>query len=183
MPIFLLAFMDYSGKNSFEMIGALIIFAIIEFINGQYSCKNRQGRSVDWFVGYKLPKNKFQIYPGSTILYADDESTAWGPTEDLKTPRNAVAVTLKQYYDHKNEDVFYFFYNDQQPGERGEGHGRAHAKGVALFGNSSGFWLLHSVPRFPSAKSYSYPSNGEIYGQSFLCITLHSTSIDMFGKV
>lgn len=81
------------------------------------------------------------------------------------------------------QGLFYFFYNDQKPVEEKKNHrNRAHAKGVAVFGNTSGFWLLHSVPKFPPLKHYSYAQNGETYGQSFLCVTLKTTSIEVFGK-
>ena len=40
--------------------------------------------------------------------------------------------------------------------------------------NISLTWIIHSVPKFPpqKEKGYSYPSTGEKYGQSFLCLTL-----------
>ncbi|EJW81143.1 deoxyribonuclease II family protein [Wuchereria bancrofti] len=137
----------------------------------QFSCKNRNGKSVDWFVGYKQPKKASQTYPGATFHYADNDFKEWGPAENLKSPKNAIA------------ELFYLFYNDQAPVNEKKSHGnRAHAKGVAIFGNTSGFWLVHSVPKFPSLKRYSYTENGQTYGQSFLCVTLKMTSIKVFGK-
>uniref|UniRef100_A0A158Q7L7 Deoxyribonuclease II n=1 Tax=Elaeophora elaphi TaxID=1147741 RepID=A0A158Q7L7_9BILA len=167
----------------FKMTGLLMILASNYVIKAQFFCKDRNGKRVDWFIGYKQPKNRSQIYPGSTFHYADKDSTEWGPAEDLKSKKNAVAVTLKQYYERKTKEVFYYFYSDQNPGEEKKSHGnRAHAKGVAVFGGNSGFWLIHSVPKFPPIKHYSYPQNGETYGQSFLCVTLKTTSIEVFAK-
>lgn len=47
----------------------------------------------------------------------------------------------------------------------------------------SGFWLIHSVPRYPDYSiTYTYPLSGRHYGQSFLCISVDSTQIDKIGK-
>uniref|UniRef100_A0A183HWN7 Deoxyribonuclease II n=1 Tax=Onchocerca flexuosa TaxID=387005 RepID=A0A183HWN7_9BILA len=80
------------------------------------------------------------------------------------------------------QESFFFFYNDQKPGEQKSHGNRAHAKGVTFFGKTSGFWLVHSVPRFPSIKKYSYPENAEVYGQSFLCVTMKTESIGAFAE-
>lgn len=58
-----------------------------------------------------------------------------------------------------------------------------HTKGVVVADEHSGFWLIHSVPRYPDySSSYSYPFSGRTYGQSFLCISVNSTQIDKIGK-
>jgi deoxyribonuclease II len=48
----------------------------------------------------------------------------------------------------------------------------AHAKGLLYFDSSSGMYIIHSVPKFPPAESYDYPSSGHVYGQSFMCLSL-----------
>jgi deoxyribonuclease-2 len=44
------------------------------------------------------------------------------------------------------------------------------------FDAKGGFWLVHSVPRFPfdraSSEPYTYPAYAKTYGQSFICLTL-----------
>lgn len=48
-----------------------------------------------------------------------------------------------------------------------------------------GFWLVHSVPRFPpnfnKMDAYKYPRTGIKFGQSFLCISFKSNQIDYVG--
>ncbi len=45
-----------------------------------------------------------------------------------------------------------------------------------VFDASGGFWLVHSVPRFPFARNssepYTYPAYAKTYGQSFICLSL-----------
>jgi hypothetical protein len=52
-----------------------------------------------------------------------------------------------------------------------------HTKGDMAFDANGGFWLVHSVPRFPantgSGVSYDgYPEYASTYGQSFLCMSM-----------
>jgi deoxyribonuclease-2 len=49
------------------------------------------------------------------------------------------------------------------------------------FDANGGFWLVHSVPRFPantgSGVSYEgYPAYAATYGQSFLCMSMSTFS-------
>lgn len=51
---------------------------------------------------------------------------------------------------------------------------------------NGGFWLIHSVPKYPPSfedtKYYDYPKTGTIYGQSFLCISLNQNEMKKVGK-
>jgi len=54
------------------------------------------------------------------------------------------------------------------------------------FSSSGGFWLVHSVPRFPAMKKNaddtgSLPADETIYGQTFLCMTLPASELDKVG--
>lgn len=58
-----------------------------------------------------------------------------------------------------------------------------HTKGVIAFDGTTGFWLVHSVPRFPEANDWSYPEDETIYGQSFLCVSLDAGGIEDVGRL
>lgn len=73
-------------------------------------------------------------------------------------------------------------YNDEPPTEKPIGSD-GHTKGLVVADEHSGFWLIHSVPKYPDYSStYSYPLSGRTYGQSFLCISVNSSQIDKIGK-
>lgn len=147
------------------------------------SCRNRYGSPVDWFIAYKLPKIAYGTpLLGSSLFYVDKSSTFWGILEDISSSESSVASTLDQYYKSLGDhEIFYILYNDEHPdgGKKDFIHG--HAKGAAVFDNETGFLLLHSVPNFPSVTQYEYPESGLRNGQSFLCITLNSTSLPILG--
>lgn len=77
-------------------------------------------------------------------------------------------------------------YNDEPTNQRITSL-MGHSKGMVVADNSSGFWLVHSVPKFPDLpyqnnNSYSYPSNGVPNGQSFLCVSMMTQELDKVGK-
>ena len=56
--------------------------------------------------------------------------------------------------------------------------------GTIAFDNGSGFWLVHSVPKFPDfAKNrYVWPHNALYFGQSMLCISMKTDEFVKVGK-
>ena len=54
--------------------------------------------------------------------------------------------------------------------------------GDLCFDKKSGFWLIHSVPAFPTESYFSYPDSGTIFGQSFICVTFAADSLDPIGE-
>ena len=72
-------------------------------------------------------------------------------------------------------EVGYVMWNDEFPGsDPPEWPGGAHAKGVLGFGTTSGFYLLHSVPKFPAAPCMDCPDgigNGSYTGIALVRFT------------
>ena len=91
------------------------------------------------------------------------------------TSQNGLYQTLTQLYKGSASEMGWLMYNDEEPdGSTHSSYG--HTKGDMVFDNESGFWLVHSVPRWPNPPpgSYEYPDMEMKYGQSFLCMSLGS---------
>jgi len=75
-------------------------------------------------------------------------------------------------------------YNDEPTNHNTQGT-LGHSKGMVVANNSSGFWLVHSVPKFPQLpyqnNSYTYPSTAKKFGQSFLCMSMAAKELDKVG--
>lgn len=58
-----------------------------------------------------------------------------------------------------------------------------HTKGGLAFDEESGFWLIHSVPKYlnPVQEGYSYPHSGCKFGQTFICLTFNTSTFDRVG--
>eukprot|EP00058_Branchiostoma_floridae_P014668 XP_002600156.1 hypothetical protein BRAFLDRAFT_66664 [Branchiostoma floridae] len=126
------------------------------------SCLNEQGKPVDWFIAYKIPKISESSY---------------------KLVQEGLGHV---YMDANTKDIAYLLYDDELPNDTlaATSTSRGHTKGVLVFDKSGGFWLVHSTPKFPNpAKdSYSWPENAIIYGQSFLCISFQYIEFEKIGQ-
>lgn len=87
-------------------------------------------------------------------------------------PNGAIGATITRAYANNA-----LFWNDDTPtGSLTSNF--AHSKGVVAFDAAgNGFVLYHSVPKFPTLVTYSYPTSGERFGQSFICVTVNSASV------
>ncbi|CAB3401417.1 unnamed protein product [Caenorhabditis bovis] len=157
----------------------IILFILLRFeVFCKYQCKNLLGKPVDWFVVYKLPKLR-STTSGKEFVYIDNENLDWVKAGDINDPKGAVGATISQVYSSKPND-FYLMYSDDDPIGSADSY-RGHAKGVALFDKNTGFWLIHSVPNFPSSKSYAYPITAEKYGQTFFCVSLDTNYLEVIA--
>ncbi|KAJ6644487.1 Deoxyribonuclease-2-alpha [Pseudolycoriella hygida] len=151
------------------------------------SCKDENGNSVDWFYAYKLPatyNSNDRSNRGLSFLYITATSAdlkTWSLSDKtIDDPESLIGKTLLQSYVQKDRAVV--AYNDEPPTGKAIGSD-GHTKGVVVADENSGFWLIHSVPLYPNyIGKYSYPESGRTYGQSFLCISVNSSQVDVIGK-
>jgi deoxyribonuclease-2 len=139
------------------------------------SCLNSAGDPVDWFVALKKPNGAVTVESFGGVL-SESASGMDG------TSGNLVVNTVKQIYSLKaGSAVGVAVYNDDTD-DGSQNSGKAHSKGVIGFDTTQGFWLIHSLPRYPNRRSTGYgPLPTITFGQSFLCITLTTASFEDVG--
>lgn len=169
----------------------LNIFLMAHGSPSSLQCRDENDKPVDWFVAIKLPRLKksenINIRKGEAYVFITSNSDSKNWTLSARTVSDLDSImgrTLKPIYNGQASKFARILYNDEPP------HGNTtmtlgHTKGVAVGDAGSGFWLIHSVPHYPpeaSSSTYSYPSTGLMYGQSFLCITVQPTALETIGK-
>ncbi|KAM9970735.1 hypothetical protein ACTFIW_008704 [Dictyostelium discoideum] len=183
--------------NKLILLLLIIVIILINSIDGLKSttieCLNDQGESVDWWVIQKQPvvssmpaDTKYKL--GLGYLYADSKNPTWKIPTNTLNDTNSLSHTLNLIYSNKeSNDLAWFMYNDQPPTDEADSE-YAHSKGVVAFDSTQGFWLIHSVPRFPhdpNHEDYYFPKNEVNNGQSFLCVTYKASSsfADIANKI
>ncbi|XP_034356255.1 deoxyribonuclease-2-beta [Arvicanthis niloticus] len=145
----------------------------------EISCRSEDGEAVDWFIFYKLPQmtgNASKKTMGLEYLYLDSTMETWSQSDHLIDSNwSSLGRTLSQLYQAYNSknDTAYLIYNDGVPPSVNYSRAYAHTKGLLVWNRMQGFWLIHSVPRFPPVPEfgYVYPNSGRRYAQSGICIT------------
>lgn len=151
----------------------------------QLSCKSYNNKNVDWFAAIKVPKISDGVSTHASGLgyFYRDPSTSFveGPSDLGATSSNPLYYSLSSMY-AGNSNIGYILVSDQPPSGKSVSSTRAHQKGVMIFDSDNGIYLEHSVPKFPpdpaETSTYSYPSTGVTYGQSFLCLTLSHSDLN-----
>jgi deoxyribonuclease-2 len=67
---------------------------------------------------------------------------------------------VNQIYSYPNsqEDIAYGIYNDEPADGTSASSSFAHAKGILQVNSTQGYWLVHSMPLWPNARSGFYLS-------------------------
>uniref|UniRef100_A0A0K0DJP1 Deoxyribonuclease II n=1 Tax=Angiostrongylus cantonensis TaxID=6313 RepID=A0A0K0DJP1_ANGCA len=112
------------------------------------------------YVVYKPPTTSKSA---AKFYYVDSAHSTWTlAPRTISDEGVVVGATLQEYYRRGQGFVFPLEFTVSV----------GHSKGVVVFDEDTGFWLIHSVPNFPRSGSYSYPPTGLKFGQMFLCLTL-----------
>ncbi|XP_072014609.1 plancitoxin-1-like [Amphiura filiformis] len=177
------------GLQAPVYVAALVLLVWGDVSFAGLSCMDKSGAPVDWFIVYKLPDDTSskieRVKNGSAFLYMDVNSQAFEMSDvSLDNENQAIGFTLQQVYrNYKSQDLGYGMYNDEHP-DGSESKTKGHTKGVVALDSSTGFWLVHSTPKFPNRGngSYAWPDNARRNGQTFLCMTLNYDQFEEVGK-
>lgn len=153
---------------------------------------DENGKQVDWWFAYKVPKLKKDALSPSAIgyeyIYYDPNigqvvksPNMLSTDKDAPTNKGALELTLDSIFNNPDDTTGWILYNDEMPNDaknnpdgtkRTDNSELGHTKGVIAFDTASktALWLLHSWPIYvdPSASLMPTPD----YGQTFLCISL-----------
>ncbi|XP_055548111.1 plancitoxin-1 [Wyeomyia smithii] len=155
----------------------------------EIGCRDENGVLVDWYYLYKLPHEDFDRHSTSSgyryaYITSTDTSQQWKLSE--RTVNDSTSIpgnTLEPVLLGSTENSLVLMYNDEPPENQTDGL-RGHTKGVVATDGKNGFWLVHSVPKYPPpiGQKYHYPSTGKLYGQSFLCISVAADQMESIGQ-
>ncbi|GMT04424.1 hypothetical protein PENTCL1PPCAC_26598, partial [Pristionchus entomophagus] len=168
--------MAFFQSTVFLSLGSLLLS------DAAISCKNLQGKDVDWFMAYKLPSKVKDSESGRNFAYIDKFNPNWTiSTEPIESLKSAIGATIGQLYGGNDKKLMYAMYNDDAPHTtKTEGY-RGHIKGVIAFDSNNGFWIQHSMPNFPPSpneEEYSYPETATKYGQTMICMSMKSSDLN-----
>ncbi|MCW8949074.1 MAG: deoxyribonuclease II family protein [Sedimenticola sp.] len=137
--------------------------------------KNQQGDPVDWWFIYKTPEHTGDKgNKGFDFFYFDPISAALELSPvGLDQNNQALNHTLTSIF-NTPDSAGYLVYNDEHVDKEENKSGKGHCKGILAFDKTtdSALLLLHSTPRFPANEESTLPDDEEIYGQTFICISL-----------
>jgi deoxyribonuclease-2 len=95
-----------------------------------------------------------------------------------------ICVWTSQIYNNLNvNNVAYAAYSDQPP-TTSDKSSYAHAKGVMATDSTQGFYLIHSMPQWPNARSQgAAPFPDFTYGQSLMCMTFPAARFEQLAQL
>jgi deoxyribonuclease-2 len=158
----------------FQRIASFLTLAAVTALQ----CKDDSGRDVAWWVAVKAPR-------GTTYWYGDASAPdvfAQSPHSMNDTEVGALGATLRQIWTAPSQPA-YILWNDDPPMSNYYNFSYGHTKGALVVdttSNGGGFWLTHSVPKFPAGPTATagytgLGSNAWMYGQSAACFSLPAT--------
>ena len=138
-------------------------------------CLDADGQPTDTWTILKAPKT------GDSFLYATASDELYAPSYSLNdTTRGALSYTLQQLW---AEGTSYVLFNDEPPGQIDYNFTVGHTKGVLATDGTTGFYLVHSLPKFPTGpgevSTYGGLSpNTWTYAQNLYCASFPLAALD-----
>lgn len=146
---------------------------------------DENGKAVDWWFAYKVPKLAPDTATGYEYVYYDPQTgTLARSTYQLTDGKGALDLTLNAVFTNPSASTGWVLYNDEMPASaaRTDAPNLGHTKGVLAFDTATktAFWLLHSWPKSADPGAQGMPT--PIYGQTFLCISLDMATASRIAK-
>jgi deoxyribonuclease II len=142
---------------------------------------NEAGQPVDWWFLYKAPKlsagQNTAAATGYEYAYYDAAVGRLQRSPNLLTDnKGALRLTLDALFNAPAATTGWILYNDEMPASaaRRDNGNLGHTKGVIAFDTATktGFWLLHSWPKYADPEAIGKVMPTPMYGQTFLCLAI-----------
>ncbi len=123
------------------------------------SALDENGKPVDWWFIYKVPKltqdADSDSATGYEYVYFDQNAKKVDKSLNLLNKgTGALNLTLNSVFQKPAATTGWILYNDEMPAsaKRPDDSSLGHSKGVIAFDTASrtAFWLLHSWPQYPA---------------------------------
>lgn len=163
-------------EKMFVLLLHFILYVLIPQQVVGIQCLDENGDPVDrWVVLSTNDNYRYYYFDGSNGFVKSPYTTN-------QTTQGNIMSTMNQFYSNDLDlnNIAYALYNDDPPPpDTTASSTYAHAKGVMITDNETGFWLAHSKPNWPNARAQGaagFPDSD--YSQSLMCMTLNSSSFD-----
>ena len=172
-----------------HVLKLFFLLSLLTFTSPSKKCMDPNGNAVDWYAVFLFPENSSS---DNTLSYGYFDSSSssmkyYTYSESTFPPTRITQMALS------SSSTNYFFWNDDltckdDSESRSASSTRAHAKGSLVYDSSSGAFLLHSLPRFPTCLTSGsvlteLPDNAGIYGQHFLCISVTTSTANKLAEL
>lgn len=168
---------------SLRLVIPLALLTLGQWAHGDVQCRDENNNPVDWYVFYKFPKLSDSSKPllkkgnGYMFITSDSIDKGWQVSSNGIDEDSSLLARTLPFLNDSQKEILWFVYNDQ-----GDDICLTcgHTKGVVAGDNSSGIWLVHSIPHFIDG---TYPKTGYRFAQSALCISLSSDELNSVGDL
>jgi len=150
------------------------------------SALDENGKTVDWWFLYKVPKlaetKAGGVVPSSTgyeyVYYDTSIETIELSKNVLTDDHGALNQTLDSIFNKPDATTGWILYNDEMPtsADRKDNGNLGHTKGTIAFDTATktAVWMLHSWPKYADPGATKMPT--PMYGQTFICLSLDLAS-------
>lgn len=158
----------------------LFLFLVISTQTDAFTCLDENGNPVDSWVALKGA-------PKTSIYFIYDESLGNFKKSIYNVSQStngAIMQTVGQLYvDVNAEEIAFGMYNDEAP-DKDASSSYAHGKGILATNAKEGFWLVHSMPKWPNYLKDGGPGPfpDYTYGQSLMCVSISMSTSNLIAS-
>jgi len=150
------------------------------------SCISPDGKAVDWFIIYTLPRSATEQIDKFTYMDNTSEDFKLYNAIPDEFPPIKIALELNKTKEKssKSKTSYVIWNDDATNGDYKPTYNEsfAHSKGLLSFDSKQGVYIIHSLPRFPFRDENNivlnkFSSNFGIFGQTFFCMSIDFSEV------